>query len=236
MKKTCQAIALTSVIALSGCADLALQAAINAIATTTSMNMKYGNYPQVGKAQRISDRDFRELKNSPNPELAAIAAKGDVLRIISESREFKPFTLEDFKSHRIEKRAFSIYPNGTALDYYIYATLDMKKDAELVEIGREAAAKGGIVLVRGLKNDSVDETMTAAKLITDTGAVLLMAPGIMEELKAKFSPTFAEVTVLPDGKYGCLPVKPGTKCNVYSGNTGFMRPVFGSKEATPATK
>ena len=234
MKTKIYTCLLAATLTLSGCAETGLSIAANVIGSTIGSSLAYGKYTVVGPSWKIRDTDFRELDPNQYSELAdyiRLAKEGEAIQILPEVSTFKSFTKEDFKTYRQQNRAGTIRSDGTAEDMYILASLDMKKTSDLEDIGRQAFEQKAIVMVQGLKNDSIEESMSAAKFITDQGAVVLIAPAIMETLKARFSPTFATVQIKADGSIGCTPPAEKKTCPAYGGATGFLRPVFviGSK-------
>ncbi|PJO79153.1 hypothetical protein GJV52_12575 [Neisseria brasiliensis] len=229
MKTKIYTCLLAATLTLSGCAETGLSIAANVIGSTVGNALAYGKYASVGQSWKIRDTDFRELDPNQYPKLAdyiRLAKDGQAVQILPEVSAFKAFTIEDFKAYRQQNRAGTIRPDGSAEDMYILASLDMKKTSDLEDIGHQAFEKKAIVMVRGLKNDSIEESMSAAKFITDQGAVVLIAPAVMEILKARFSPTFATVQIKADGSIGCTPSAGKKTCPAYGGTTGFLRPVF----------
>lgn len=127
------------------------------------------NYFSQGYAKRNWDTDFHKLKDLKDPQLLEMAKYPEKSwQFLPDEQKFREFTANDFARYRL---AFRL-PKNTATqptryaDLYIFATLDMKTE-HLAIIGQDAARHNAIVILKGLKNNSLTESMAAAKILTD---------------------------------------------------------------------
>ncbi|WP_037586982.1 TrbC family F-type conjugative pilus assembly protein [Stenoxybacter acetivorans] len=221
------ALSASAVLSLSGCYYGAINVPAVLVGSYLGQKATYGNYSPVGNSWRLKDTDIRKLTNSPDfkiIQLAQLSNKNQMVQILPDTQSFRVFDANDLATYRQEKTAVNPKWNDHSVDYYAFISLDMK-DKDLSDVADNVLKNKGLVLARGLKNDSLSETFKAAKVLTDKGAIVLLAPAIMEQMKVKRSPTFADVVVAPDGSYGCT--RPDSKsCATYSGQVGFLRPLF----------
>ena len=68
------------------------------------------------------------------------------------------------------------------------ATLDMNEKS-LVEIAKEAHQTHGLIVLKGLKNNSITETFEAASVFTKEGATVVFSPSLFKKFGVKYSPS-----------------------------------------------
>lgn len=199
---------LTGALVLSACStDVALIAAQQVIAGTLAQNTVYGwKNTVVGPSWRIKDEDLRESKAVTDEQ-----KNTPMLEVVPAENGLREFTRKQLLANVVKH-------DGWSSNFYTFATLDMK-EKQLAQIAEVTAKKNGIILIRGLKNESVADTVEAARFFTDRGLKVVISPALSEEFKVKFSPTFIQTAVSADGSYGC----PGDaeNCVPYKGLIGL---------------
>lgn len=213
-------------LCLSACSQTAMTAVALIVGENLGKRTAQGNnYFSQGYAKRNWDTDFRKLKDLKDPQLIEMAKYPEKSwQFLPDEQKFREFTANDFARYRL---AFRL-PKDTATqptryaDLYIFATLDMKAE-HLAMIGQDAARHNAIVILKGLKNNSLTESMAAAKILTDKGATVVLSPAVYEKINKSHSPTRSYVTVQADGSYGCAP-HDGKGCKDHRGFIGIVKP------------
>lgn len=220
-------VVLASACLLQGCSSAVSTAATLIIGENISNRMRYSNYMAIGKAWKIQDQDFRELSSGSAPNLAALASAGTAVEVNTADNTLEPFTQEDLIQYRTSRLAAGITAQGerTDVDSFLVTSLSMEP-AILQEMAETSLPRAGIVLIKGLKNNSVQETIEAARVFTDKGSKVLIAPELIEKARVKRIPTVVYMSVLSNGEYGCIDKK-GKQCPLTGGYTGMNRPAFG---------
>lgn len=91
-------------------------------------------------------------------------------------------------------------------DVIIFASFSMPKQA-LKELSRQAGEMGAVVVLRGLKDASVDKTRTAAEEVNPTSAGWEVHPELFKTFKVTKVPTFVVANALSGNLLddGCAP-------------------------------
>ena len=80
-------------------------------------------------------------------------------------------------------------------DLFIFVSMSMHKDY-LLELGIEAKERGGVVVLKGLVNDSFKKTVQELRFLLDEEIGVLIDPQLFEDHNIQHVPAF----VLTDGK------------------------------------
>lgn len=229
-KKNLLAVALSGTL-LVGCASSLATTATALIVgenvgrmTAMSKFKPYDSF--VSEHLVIAETDIREqLSSITDANLSKLVQSGEAIQILPDGQGFKAFTKQDFSDFRLKRLRVNKL-NAAVTDYYTFITLALH-DQDLQNIAAIAKRYQHIVMIRGLKNGSIEETLAKAKILTDKGVTVLIAPALMQKLNAKYAPTFAQINVQPDGSYGCTEQE--TKCKPATGHIGFIpKPLFGN--------
>lgn len=204
---------------VTGCAvdSMAFQLASDAI----SNRVAFGQYTNFGYSKKNTDTDIRQLNLSEPVLLGVKQQQNKTFLVDSLNKNLKPFDTE-LKQHRI---TFTLPGTDTVRqsDYFAFITLDMTND-RLQEVGKAVADKNGLVVIKGLKNNSLSETFAAVDIINSQGAKVILAPELFDYFSPKRSPSFVVANVLPNGDYGCE-LYDGSRCAVFHGQAGIAKPV-----------
>lgn len=115
----------------------------------------------------------------------------------------------------------------TDLLFLITTKLDQKV---LKQIAEYSVKTKGVLVMRGLVNDSVADTIQAVTPLLETGALIKIDPRIEERFGHTFrgkAPQFINTLVRKDGSYGCDGDTKESKCFGYQSVSGIIR-TFGS--------
>ena len=80
-------------------------------------------------------------------------------------------------------------------DLFIFVSMSLHKD-HLLELGREAKTHGGVLVLKGLVNDSFRETVRSCRFLFEEDIGLLIDPQLFGDHNIQHVPAF----VLTDGK------------------------------------
>lgn len=167
--------------------------------------------------------------NSPNEgelnkQLSSnlIVGTPEQIKLLSEGPVY--ITRNGLKSVGID-RPYRMKKDGVASDFIITFTDNMSENYKQF-VAHTAIKYRGVLVLRGLLNDSVEDTIQSMKPYVEMGALVMIDPSIEEKFGKKFvakSPVI--VNALYDesaGEYGC---KSDTekKCTKFTSVSGFAR-------------
>lgn len=127
-----------------------------------------------------------------------------------------------------QNKPYRLSKNGYQSDmFYLFSTgLSNEFKTKLADA---AIKTHGVMVLRGLRYNSVDETIRAVQPILEQGAIVMLDPRIDltfgKRLVGK-SPVLVHTLVRNDGSYGCEK-DAASSCIPYKSVAGLSRPVFG---------
>lgn len=132
-----------------------------------------------------------------------LLARMDLTQVIQELQEIHPST-EDLKracslkektdDFIKERRAALLHETPQETDFFVFVSTSMHPD-HLLEIGKEAQRYGGVLVLRGLVQDSFKETLKELSFLFKKEVGVLIDPQLFEDHNVQQVPTF----VLTDG-------------------------------------
>ena len=142
------------------------------------------------RKKTIKDTDITLLVNDANSQVASLAnmvSQNQFVKIDTANMTFSPFTEADLKKFTLRYLAPDA-PVEFDGNYFIMATLDMNEKS-LIEIAKEAHQTHGLIVLKGLKNNSITETFEAASVLTKEGATVVFSPSLFKKFGVKYSPS-----------------------------------------------
>ena len=153
--------------------------------TTTARYQARGSH-----IKSIKDTDITLLVNDADSQVASLAimvSQNRFVKIDTANKAFSPFTEADLKKFTLRYQAPDA-PVEFDGNYFIMATLDMNEKS-LLEIAKEAHQTHGLIVLKGLKNNSIAETFEAASVLTKEGATVVFSPSLFKKFGVKYSPS-----------------------------------------------
>ena len=148
-------------------------------------------YQARGSSKKtIKDTDISLLINDADSQVSSLAnmvSQNQFVKIDTTNKAFLPFTEADLKKFTLRYQAPDA-PVEFDGNYFIMATLDMNEKS-LLEIAKEAHQTHGLIVLKGLKNNSIAETFEAASVLTKEGATVVFSPSLFKKFGVKYSPS-----------------------------------------------
>jgi hypothetical protein len=216
----------TALLTQAACGNMAGGVAQELVSSYLVDRTIYGRNVVMGTSWPNHDKDIRETQSTEVPgDLLNYVKDGGYLRVDTDTGSIVRFTPEEFQALRT-KNGIIDPATSNYKDNLILMSLNLKKEHNYKEVIRIAKRDKSIIVLKGLLNDSISETVTEAKRFTDEGITVLIAPQLVKLFRGYAVPTFVQANVLPDGKYGC-DKNPEVKCKTYFGTVGLNhKPLF----------
>ncbi len=205
-----------SSLALTACTQTAATVTAIVVGENLARMAVFGHYAEVGRNWDNKDQDFRELANSSDPVIAKFAKQTGPIELVPAENTLRPYDIGKLKAIREGL--------GNKQDGFLITSLALKSDV-LAKQTVSNMPRSKVVLLKGLKNNSLSETMESVKVFTNMGATVLIYPELIQKVKANLVPTVSYVNVKSNGEYGCDDET--KKCRLYSGFVGMYQPLIG---------
>lgn len=203
---------------MSGCSATATTLVSLAVGDNIARGVKANRYFRINRISKIRDIDLHKTKSTDiSAEQIAFVKNGGILRILPEEQQLKPINnaeLNELSQPGIRIDAETKLP----FRYYIIVSLNSSEE-DLREVLEVAKVRKAVVLVRGLKNDSLADTFVAAKPFTEQNIPVLLAPIKAAKWNINISPFFVSGHELPNGQLRCPEGYP-KKCNAFKEAVG----------------
>ena len=192
----------TALLTQAACGNMAGSVAQELVSSYLVDRTIYGRNVVMGTSWPNRDKDITQSTEVPG-DLLSYVKDGGYLRVDTDTGSIVRFTPEEFQALRT-KNGIIDPATSNYKDNLILMSLNLKKEHNYKEVIRIAKRDKSIIVLKGLLNDSIPETVTEAKRFTDEGITVLIAPQLVESslevmpFRHLFKPMF-----LPDGKYGC---------------------------------
>ena len=124
-----------------------------------------------------------------------------------------------------ENHPYRLSEGDYRTDLLFLITTKMNPDI-LKQIANYSVKTKGVLVLRGLVNDSVEETINTVAPLLETGALIKIDPRIEQRFGHNFrgkAPQFVNTFVRKDGTYGCDGDTKENKCFGYQSVSGIIR-------------
>lgn len=192
------AVMATVMITQTGCLAVATQIVAENLAMMTKAHM----YRKEHGITKVTDIDLRKTKNPEvSKEQIEFVKNGGMLQIMPAENKLKSITHEELK---LLQQASVRIDSQTQLPFSYHIAVGLNSsEQDLIEVAEVAVARKSVVFIKGLKNDSLAETIIAIKPFTERNIPVLIAPVQFAVWGGNVSPIFINGYVLPDGRVTC---------------------------------